>query len=128
MKKGMKHLNAQEYDKIKAYYADGFKSQDIARVTGRSHTTLSYIKNSENFQAYIAYVRKLNNKYKPKPLSKPGVPGVATSPLGERTLAPKDLPDAALYSRLGNVESLLETLVAILQEREAKANVAFWKR
>ena len=72
-KKHFKRLSQKDFDFIKILLKNGQKPAMVARVIGRSDTTVGYVKRASSLVEYRSIIRVINEKnYKPKQLPSQG--------------------------------------------------------
>lgn len=86
----------EEYNTIKMLTNHGIKEQEIMRITGRGHATVSRIKASCDYEGYLDYVRKHGYKKTPD----------VTETVDEEHLS----KEMAIYKAVGEI---LRSLIAI---------------
>lgn len=115
-----KYLTQPEFSTIKALQEVNLPIGQVVKVTNRSYNTVKSVFEHDTLEAHKQAIKQRGLAYKSVLL-----PSEAAT-----ALAPK-LPVEdyeLLLSKITNIETCLNTLLDIFQGREAKANVAFWKR
>lgn len=109
------YVREAEYEQIKLMQNAKLTVVQVTKVTKRSYHTINRIFKSKDFKDYKEIQRAVTiAREAPKPSIKE---------------AERPVEDTALIlQRLGNIENSLKTLTEIFRDKEAKANVAFWKR
>lgn len=100
-----KHLTQDEFDKLKMFLGTTARKTEIAKITGRSLSTLTKIKSSKTLEDYIA----LNNKYLTKYDNK-------------KETTPKAKVVSTAISKTNDILPLLERIANALEKMEE-----YWK-
>ena len=110
----VKAVSPKDFTDIKNLLEAGIPKKYILKITGRSSSTLSAIEKTSSYQEYRDLITERWNNFKAR-----GRPNKANEP---------EIPVISIETRLTNIENCLNKLLEIFEAKEAKANVAFWKR
>jgi hypothetical protein len=111
-KQGKKHLTEFEFDNLKLMQAAKLRMAQVVKITGRSHATISRVFANDTFKGYKELTRRKKEVTLPKLTA------------GVRPLEDTEL----IVSKLTTIETLLNQLLEVIQDKESKANAAFWRR
>jgi hypothetical protein len=120
-KKGYTHIDESEYERIKEILDSGLVTQvKVAKWTGRSQPTLSFIANSDSYQEYRDKASH-RNRPKPAPVSVEPTEDTSTATV---EVEPSNVPDAVVEDvrALRNAASLERIAVALERLVEAWEN------
>jgi len=109
-----RNVTAKDFETIKALIGLNLSARAISEVTGRSPTLVSVIKKVDSYKAY----KQQNAERIAKSANHdPALP----NPVVQEDMA-------TIMQKLTSLEKCFNDLLKIFQEKEAKANVTFWKR
>lgn len=136
MGKKYSRLLEQEYDAMKLLQNAGVSYSKAATALGRSASTIHAVYRSNSYEDYRNAVKirlnGLHERRKAKSLSQETVETAQNIVEQDaRLIDTLALLNSKLDSMLENqkqVESALQAIVDIMHDKEAKANIAFWKR
>lgn len=113
--KGKKNLSKKEFANIKLFQKAGLSTKQIADVTSRSKGTIGVVSHFDDIEAYREHNRQRGLK--------------ALKPANEVVQKASPHEDISLVlEKLGAIGYCMNQLLDIIKDKEAKANVAFWKR
>lgn len=129
MKKGTKikkytHMTKEDFNRIKQLIKVGVPKNVIIDMTKRSHFTVDTVKGAKNFEDYQKIVFERSRKK--LGVSEPDK-AVSTDTTVNLEMVEMNRQEEIL-TRVKNVETILNQLLSIFEDKESKANVAFWKR
>lgn len=117
-----KHLTESEFKQIKKLQDAGLSVSLTAKIVGRSGGAVASIFKADSLKQHRELQAKSRRKY-----LKPGqvVPFDGKPPVVAQR---PDEDDDRLMQKMTNIETCLNELLVIFKDKEAKANVAFWRR
>lgn len=111
-RKGSKAMNQGCFDEIKKLLEANVPAKYVQEITKRSSYTVRLVSKSETYEDYQQYNQARFAAIRHK----------------EKTITNMEPTPNETADRLTNIENMLSRLLNIFEEKEARANVAFWKR
>lgn len=115
--KGTKRLSEAEFNKIKKLQDAGLSVGVTVKVTGRSWSSVHGVYNASSLKEYRSKNAAARRRY----------PSTNKAEANTDNVRPAEDMELVI-SKLNNLESCMNELLQIFRDKEAKANVAFWKR
>lgn len=110
-----KHITKENHESIKLLQAAKLSIPQATKVTGRSYSTIKKVYETDSYKEY---------KVKAAPRKRVAVTPILTPLKDERPQEDTQL----ILSKLDQISTCLNTLLDVIQDKEAKANTSFWKR
>lgn len=121
-----KKITESEFNNIKLLQQAGLNKSKASAVTKRSWGSIDSAFKSKDYTGYLEQIAQNTARIKAQKELKTPQPEEEQP---QETASPRPVEDTELLlTKVTNIENCLNELLTIFRDKEAKANVLFWRR